>query len=225
MEGNIWIPLKQERSFSYYTVADIDAYTAVDHSDPWLDRNASVTWKNGDPGFEVPNGALFSAEGVAMQGSGKVTVDGKTMYIQLDNPRDLHWDNAEGDLTEWTGGSWSTGPPVRINNPEAAKFRWDNTPPSLTSGVSLAGPPSMRGESIWVPELKSESNPEGVFVVEDAGGAFPEGSLRVDLFFEDPEQGLQWYSQYCTERLQRGGDPPAFTLQELPPPIEEVANP
>jgi len=227
-EGKIWIELKQERSFSYYTVADIDAYANVDHGDPWLDNHEPVQWAHGiGPRIEVPNGALFSAEGIAMQGSGKVTVEGETRYIQLDNPRDLDWVNADGERTKWGEGSWTNGPPARIENPEDARFRWNENPPQLTSGVSVAGPPSMRGQKIWVPALEglelNPLNPDGLFVVEDAGGSFPEGSPRFDLFFEDAAEGWGFYQRYHAGIDD--GSTPVYIQQDLPPEIDEAPFP
>jgi hypothetical protein len=77
----------------------------------------------------------------------------------------------------------------------------------------------MRGEKIWVPELAGlGGNDQGVFVVEDAGGAFPEGSPRFDVFFADPAAGWDWY------RASEGPRTGALTYvqQELPPEIEDT---
>ena len=56
----------------------------------------------------------------------------------------------------------------------------------------------------------------GVFIVEDAGGAFPEGSLRFDVFYEDASVGAQFYRDYSANRVSI----PAFVEQVIPPEIE-----
>ncbi len=166
-----------------------------------------------------------------MQGSGEVTVeviDPATGEIQeykvqftLDNPRDLDWKNGAGDPTRWEDERWTNGPPAEIANPEAAQFRPYSKAADLTSGVSLAGPHEYRGQSIWVPDLMDtiDSNVEAVFTVEDAGGAFPHGSLRFDLYFEDATEGSDWYS-----RADRLGIP-VYVEQDIPPELEESSSP
>jgi len=73
-----------------------------------------------------------------------------------------------------------------------------------------------------VPGLKGlAGNDQGVFVVEDTGGAFPEGSPRFDVFFENPEEGWKWYTD--SEGLRTGAD--TYVQQEIPPKIEESPAP
>jgi len=65
------------------------------------------------------------------------------------------------------------------------------------------------------------NNPGAVFTVEDAGGAFPSGSLRFDLYFEDAATGRDWYRDFYLQRK----DQPIYVLQDIPPEIEEVQGP
>jgi hypothetical protein len=60
-----------------------------------------------------------------------------------------------------------------------------------------------------------------LFIVEDAGGAFPEGSTRFDLFFENSKEGRDWYDRTSRVRVNTSG----FIQQEIPPPLEESSNP
>jgi hypothetical protein len=219
-EGKIWIELKDERSFSYYTVTDVDNYQS---SNPDFRESYEIAWAHGiGPNVEVPSGALFSVDGVAMQGSGKMTVinqrtgEETVLYFELDNPQELHWLNEEGRPTKWEDGQFSNGHPYEIENPETAEFRPVSKATELTSGVSVAGPPSLRGTRIYVPELAGiPGNEKGVFMVEDAGGAFPEGSLRFDIFYEDASVGAQFYRDYTGSRVSI----PAFAEQAIPPEI------
>lgn len=57
--------------------------------------------------------------------------------------------------------------------------------------------------------------------MEDTGGAFPEGSPRFDVFFENPEEGWKWYTD--SEGLRTGAD--TYVQQEIPPKIEESPAP
>lgn len=231
VEGKIWVPLQQERSFSQYNLFDVDSYVPPNND---FAASEPIRWKYdmGPEGINqqvaVPYGALFGPDGVAMQGSGVVTVEavdpqtGKVhqqeVHFTLDNPHDLQWANAEGNPTSWEEGGWSNGRPAEIANPEDAEFRPLPEAPELTSAVSLAGPPEYRGQTIWVPDLQDtlENNPDAVFTVEDAGGAFPHGSLRFDLYFEDAEAGRGWYRDFYNERR----DAPVYVLQDIPPEIE-----
>jgi len=235
-EGKIWVQVQQERSFSQYNLFDVDNY-APPNGD--LAASEQIRWKYdiGPEGIngpiEVPRGALFGPDGVAMQGSGVVTVEvtnpatgeteQHTVYFTLDNPGDLTWANSEDKSTEWSDGGWTNGRPARIANPDDALFRPLPKPPELTSEVSLAGPPEYRGQTIWVPDLRNtlDNNPYALFAVEDAGGAFPRGSPRFDLYFEDAEAGRQWYSDFYEERR----DAPIYVLQDIPPEIGEGPKP
>jgi hypothetical protein len=107
-----------------------------------------VNWKYGigpvgvEGPIEVPYGSLFGADGVAMQGSGKVTIEKidpltgekheETMYFELDNGRELHWVNGNGELTQWENDHWTNGSPAQIGNPEDAVFR----PVSKATGLT-----------------------------------------------------------------------------------------
>jgi hypothetical protein len=66
------------------------------------------------------------------------------------------------------------------------------------------------------PDLLSE-NPQAVFDIEDAGGFFPSGSRRLDLYFEDARLGLEWYGN-TEERLNT----PVYIDQPIPPGLEAV---
>ena len=235
-DGKIWVQVQEERSFSQYNLFDVDSYVP-----PSGDFAASepISWKYdiGPAGIyapiEVAYGALFGPDGVAMQGSGVVTVEVSdpatgqieqhTVHFTLDNPGDLNWANSDRKPTEWGEGGWTNGQPAEIANPEDARFRPLSAAPDLTSEVSLAGPPEYRGQTIWVPGLQDilPNNPGAVFTVEDAGGAFPRGSLRFDLYFEDAAAGRDWYRDFYLERR----DQPIYVLQDIPPEIEEVQGP
>jgi hypothetical protein len=233
VEGKIWVPLQQERSFSHYNLFDVDDYVPTSNE---FAANVQIPWKYDirpegiDTTIEVPYGSLYGPDGVAMQGSGKVTVEvvnkvtgethQHTVYFTLDNPRDLDWNNATGDLTEWGEHGWTNGQPAEIANPEVAQFRPYSRVSELTSEVSLAGPPEYRGQRIWAPDLQGSlaNNPDAVFTVEDAGGTFPHGSRRFDLYIEDAQEGLDWYGR--ANRLKI----PVYVEQEIPPVLESFSN-
>ncbi|MFV2043626.1 MAG: hypothetical protein ACC700_10385, partial [Anaerolineales bacterium] len=233
-EGKIWVQLQQERSFSQYNLYDVDNYVPPNND---FAKSVPIRWKYNigpqdvDVAVEVPYGSLYGPDGVAMQGSGEVTVDvidpatgeiqERTVQFTLDNPRDLEWKNGAGDPTKWEDESWTNGQPAEIANPDDARFRPYSKTADLTSGVSLAGPPEYRGQRIWAPDLAGSltNNPEAVFTVEDAGGAFPHGSLRYDLYFEDGMEGSDWYS-----RAKRLGIP-VYVEQDIPPELEESSSP
>ncbi|MFV2043621.1 MAG: hypothetical protein ACC700_10360 [Anaerolineales bacterium] len=234
-EGKIWVQLQQERSFSQYNLYDVDNYVPPNND---FAKSVPIPWKydighqDVDVVVEVPYGSLYGPDGVAMQGSGEVTVEvidpatgeiqERTVQFTLDNPRDLDWKNGKGDPTEWQRGrGWTNGQAAEIANPKAAQFRPYSKAADLTSGVSLAGPPEYRGQRIWAPALQNsiENNPEAVFTVEDAGGAFPHGSLRYDLYFEDAPEGLRWFRN--ADRLGI----PVYVEQDIPPELGESSSP
>jgi hypothetical protein len=158
-EDRIWAQLPGLRSFSEYNLYDVDNYVAPN------DRFAASVaipwrWSIGPQGvnapIEVPYGALYGPDGVAMQGSGVVTVEvvdlqtqevhQQKVYFTLNNPDQLHWKNEHGDPTSFVqGGGWENGRAVEIANPEDAEFRVLPEPPELRSGISAAGPPEYRG--------------------------------------------------------------------------------
>ena len=237
-EGAILVPLKEERSFSYYTVTDVDSYVPTADDPRHFNGSYQVNWANGvGPDLDVPYGSIFAGDGVAMQGSGKVTiavfdpvtgdqvtdpVSGdpvtRVLYFELDNGTELDWINEQGNITTWEPGGWTHGNPAEIANPEDARFRPVSKAPDLISGVSVAGPPELRGRWIYAPELREFSpRGDGMFKVEDAGGAFPAGSLRIDVFYENADQGFEFYSNASGVRLGT----PVYIDQRIPPPIEE----
>jgi hypothetical protein len=225
-EGSILVPLKEPRTFSYYTVTDVDAFADLSHAVEGFDSLEPIRWThNLGPELEVPHGALFGAEGVAMQGSGRVTLaSGEVLDFELDNGTELDWANSQGELTEWGEGGWSNGEPLQIGNPEDAEFRPVSKAQDLVSGVSLAGPPELRGQWIYVEELKEFSvNGDGMFKVEDGGGAFGPGELRFDVFFADPEEGAAFYRNTYDFRLHGGSV--VHVQQTIPPAIDQVAGP
>jgi hypothetical protein len=182
----------------------------------------------------VPKGALFSVDGVAMQGSGKVTIEVidpvtgeavmEVLHFELNNPQDLHWLNEDGRPSNWEDGAFTNGHPYQIENPEDAEFRPVSKAEGFTSGISIAGPPELRGQEIYVPELAGYAgNEDGLFRVEDAGGAFPSGSRRFDVFFDDVEMGRGWYND--TYDIRRDGGSPAYVQQRIPPELELTSNP
>lgn len=234
LEGKIWVPVQQERSFSQYNLFDVDDYVPPSNE---FAASVPIPWKYDigpagiDTTIEVPYGSLYGPDGVAMQGSGKVTIElinpetgemhQHTVCFTLDNPRDLDWKNAAGDLTEWGEHGWTDGQPAEIANPEAAQFRPYSRATELTSEFSLAGSPEYQGQRIWAPDLQGSlaNNPDAVFTVEDSGGTFPYGSRRFDLYIEDAQEGLDWYG-----RAHRLGIP-VYVEQEIPPEMERFSSP
>ena len=247
-EDRIWVQLPGLRSFSQYNLFDVDSYVAP--NDAFAAR-VPIPWRYDigpqgvDGPIEAPYGALYGPDGVAMQGSGVVTVEvidpqtnevhQQEVYFTLNNPNQLDWKNEEGDPTGFAEGGWTNGRGAEIANPEAAEFRVLPEPPKLRSGFSAAGPPEYRGHRIWAPRLmdpKSE-NPQAVFDIEDAGGAFPPGSPRFDLYIEDPGAGLKWYRNaerrkipvYIDQPIPPGLDAIPPELLPIPPESEEAAGP
>jgi hypothetical protein len=230
-EGRIWVQLPGARSFSQYNLFDVDHYVApndrfaASEPIPW-------SWNIGPEGvngpIEAPYGALYGPDGVAMQGSGVVTVEAvdpqtnevheQKVYFTLNNPRELNWKNEHGEPTGFGEGGWTNGRGVEIANPEAAEFRVLPGAPELRSGISAAGPPEYRGHQIWAPNLKDSipGNEEAVFNIEDAGGFFPPGSPRFDLYIENAESGLEWY------RNADRRDIPVYIDQPIPPGLEAI---
>ena len=163
-----------------------------------------------------------------MQGSGVVTVEmvnpqtnevhQQGVYFTLNNPNELDWKNEHGDPTEYGEGGWSHGPAAEIANPELAEFRVLPEPPELRSGISAAGPPEYRGHLIWAPNLMGRipGNDQAVLEIEDAGGFFPSGSMRFDLYIEDAQQGFQWYQS--APRLNN----PVYIDQLIPPGLDTI---
>jgi len=230
-DDRMWVQLPGARSFSQYNLFDVDTYAppnggfAAKVPIPW--------WYDIGPGgidgpIEVPYGALYGREGVAMQGSGVATVEvvdpqtqevhQEKVYFTLNNPNELDWKNEHGEITEYGERGWTRGPAVEIANPEQAEFRVLPEPPKLKSWISVAAPPEYRGHRIWAPALMDPTgeNPQAVFDVEDAGGFFPSGSPRFDLYIEDPRQGLQWYQN--ADRLNNS----VYIDQPTPPGLETI---
>ena len=230
-DGRIWVQLPGLRSFSQYNLYDVDSYVPPSGD---FARKVEITWSWGigpegvDQPIEVPYGALYGPDGVAMQGSGVVPVEvidpetqepqQQKVYFTLNNPDQLDWKNEHGDPTSFGQGGWENGRGVEIANPELAEFRVLPEPPKLRSGFSAAGPPEYRGHLIWAPNLMDpqSENPQAVFEIEDAGGFFPPGSMRFDLYIEDPRQGFQWYQS--APRLNN----PVYVDQPIPPGLEAI---
>jgi hypothetical protein len=230
-EDRIWVQLPGLRSFSQYNLFDVDSYVAP-NDDFAASEPIPWRWNVGPEGvngpIEVPYGALYGPDGVAMQGSGVVTVEvvdpetheahQQKVYFTLNNPDELDWKNEHGDPTEYGERGWTKGPAVEIANPEQAEFRVLPEPPMLRSGFSAAGPPEYRGHRIWAPDLMDpqSENPQAVFEIEDAGGFFPSGSPRFDLYIEDAGAGLEWYRG--ADRL----DIPVYIDQPTPAGLEDI---
>lgn len=202
--------------------------------DPELDQTGWAYPVSGDDWLEIEDGSLepFSGEawhdGFAMQGSGVVTVEvfdpetqalrEQKMYFTLNNPGDLDWKSANGHPTTFGEGRWDNGPAAEIANPEVAQFRALPEPPELKSGVSAAGPPEYRGHLIWAPDLRFTipGNDQAVIEISDAGGFFPPGSQRFDLWWEDAELGLRWFRD--ADRLNI----PVYIDMPLPPGLHTI---
>jgi hypothetical protein len=225
-EGYIYAPRKEEWNASHYHVVNIDAYTPP-INEPQFASSFEIKWAEGfAPDVQVPNvqyGTLFSADGVAMQGSGMVLIDDEPFYFELDNPEDLHWLNKEGHPTRWEDGKYTNGHPYEVANPEVAEFRPGSKAEDFIAMYSAAGPQELRGATIFVPELMDFSaRGDGVFQILDAGGAFGPGEARIDVFFNNYEDGLEWSNN--TYLARRDG----FTIyleQPIPPEIDQVTGP
>jgi hypothetical protein len=232
-EDRIWVQLPGLRSFSQYNLFDVDSYVAP-NDDFAASEPIPWRWNVGPEGvngpIEVPYGALYGPDGVAMQGSGLVTVEvvdpqtnevhQRTVYFTLNNPDQLDWKNENGDITSFGQDGWDNGQGVEIANPELAEFRVLPEPPELESGISAAGPPEYRGHRIWAPDLMDpdllSENPQAVFDIEDAGGFFPSGSPRFDLYIENAQAGLEWYSTAPRRNI------PVYIDQPIPPGLEAI---
>jgi hypothetical protein len=225
-EGHIYVPRQEEWNASHYHVVNIDTYTPpVDK--PKFASSYEINWVDGfEPNVQVPNvpyGTLFTTDGVAMQGSGKVLIDGELFYFELNNPEDLRWLNKEGNPTWWENEGYTNGLPYEVANPEVAEFRPGSKAEDFTAMFSAAGPQELRGKTIFVPELKPYSLENlGLFEIVDAGGAFGPGEARIDIFFNSYEDGLEWSNNTYLTRID------GFTIyleQPIPPELDQVSGP
>jgi hypothetical protein len=227
--GHVWVPLPGMYSFSFYVVVDVDAYRPresdpIDFSEPTLIR---WRWNNSNPDLHtfVHYGSLFSVEGVAMQGSGRLSLSGETVYFSLENPGEVMWMDESGSQVICTNSGFiRTGDRhtparglVQVMNPQDAVFSMGSRASELQSFTSLAGPPELYGSRVFAPDLANHTFTDesgsvrsldeafpgftGEFEVEDRGGAFGQGERRFDLFIEDYEQGLNWYRAAGAERV------------------------
>jgi hypothetical protein len=225
-EGYIYVPRKEEWNASHYHVVNIDAYTPpVD--EPKFASSYEIKWADGvAPDVQVPNvqyGTLFSSNSVAMQGSGKMLVDGELFYFELDNWEDLRWLNKEGHPTWWENGMYTNGHPYEVANPEVAEFRPGSKAEDFVPYYSAAGPEELRGETIFVPELKPFSVDNlGLFEVVDAGGAFGPGEARIDVYFENYADGVRWHNDTYRTRLD---GLTIYVARPIPPELGQVTSP
>jgi hypothetical protein len=65
-------------------------------------------------------------------------------------------------------------------------------------------------------------NGDGLFKVEDTGGAFGPGEPRFDVFYEDKDEGADFYSR--TYDIRREGGSVVYVFRSVPPTIEEVSG-
>jgi len=237
-EGYIYVPETGDWNASYYTVTDVDAYSSFPHQGEGFDRMVPIPWKEGfrPEGVEgdmlVPYGSLYSPEGVAMQGSGRVTLEnGDVLYFQLDNPGDLEWQDASSNHVSWERDKqWVTDNgepsfPSEIANSEAAEFRPGSRAMELEPGVSVAAPRDLAGTTIFIPELMEFSEDQerpGVYEVVDTGGAFGPGEQRIDVFYENFDAGREWHNRTYLARIK---GLTIFVQRPTPPELGQTAGP
>ena len=235
-DGYIYVPERGDWNASYYTVADVDAYASGPHQGEGFDRLVPIPWKEGfrPEGIEgdimVPYGSLYSPEGVAMQGSGRVTLEnGQVLYFQLDNPSSLEWQDESGHQVSWqTGRQWVTSNndasfPAEIANSDAAEFRPGSRATELVPGVSVAAPEEYRGATLYIPELRDFSpNRDGLFEVADAGGAFGADEQRIDVFYDTYDAGRTFHNDSYLARID---GLTLFVARPIPPELGQVPSP
>ncbi|MEZ4510376.1 MAG: RHS repeat-associated core domain-containing protein [Chloroflexota bacterium] len=131
----------------------------------------------GISGIQAKDDFLFSRGGVVMQGTGVVQNTGQKTFIHITNAHQLYWVDSAGNKIIHQSGQWvnaETGTPgqiARIGNPQDAIFAL-GTGRDLTPYYSVAGPSEYEmGTLIYIPQTISLTSTNGVFEVQDRGGA------------------------------------------------------
>ena len=157
-------------NLSSYVFADEDEFWGTLRNIPGLNN------------MQAKTDFLFDRGGVVMQGTGQLS-DG--VFIHITNPNQLYWIDRQGNRIVHEGGEWkiaSTGDPGvidRIGNPEDAIFARGKGR-DLTPYYSIAAPGEFAmGSLFYIPAAAELANNDGVFEVQDRGGAIEGTTLDV----------------------------------------------
>ncbi|MBI3244284.1 MAG: hypothetical protein HYZ49_18550 [Chloroflexi bacterium] len=156
------------------------AYVYADEKSGYF--SGSGTDIPGIPDMQAKEDFLFGRGGVVMQGTGLLD---SGQYIHIDNPSQLYWADKENYRVDWRNGNYvredgTVSDVDHVGNPGDAMFKL-GLARNLTPYYSVAGPKELeKGTLIYAPALASHTPYDGVFEVQDRGGAIK--GQRFDLF-------------------------------------------